>query len=311
MLTTPEQDRVLIRSQNRGSRTYDIGGNRYPSVTSIISSGEPKPALVGWAKKVTAETAVTNRSTVETIIKTDGEQAAIDYLKGAGYRQRDAAGALGSKLHEVAEWELTQTEPYPAPKDTAARALIQNLRDFLVVSKPDWHAVEAVVYNADLGYAGTLDGVAVLPWLTPDPVLVDWKSGSGVYGSYAMQLSAYANATHIVGPKGPQAMLPVDLERAAVVHITPNGWKVYQVDISEWVFTAFVDCMEMAVWADRGNDAVGSVLAHGRARGGNGLTHPKVTAEIVKGNRTAAPIPAEAAKEFASRRRIVPPRLAK
>lgn len=303
MLTTPADDRTLIRSQNRGSRVYAINGKDYPSVTTIVSNGEPKPALVGWAKKVTAEAAVNSHDLVGELINRDGDQAAIDHLKGAAYRQRDAAGALGSRLHEVAELEVLQGEEFPDPGDPAARQLLQHFRHFIKETSPEWLAVEAIVYNETHRYAGTMDAAATIPGhFGGEPVIVDWKSGSGVYGSFALQLAAYAHAESVIGPNGPIDWEgQVSREKAAVVHIVPSGWKLYEIDVSQAIFDAFLTCRDMAYWAmEQSNGAVGQVLAHGRATGGKTLKRKEpelATPDVVEG--------------FGTRRRIVPPTLAK
>lgn len=302
MLTTPPDDRTLIRSQNRGSRVYAIGGKDFPSVTTIVSNGEPKPALVGWAKKVTAEAAVGSHDLVGQLIQDGGPQAAIDHLKGAAYRQRDAAGALGSRLHEVAELEVLQGEEFPDPGDPAARQLLQHFRDFIKVTKPEWHAVEAIVYNETHRYAGTMDAAASIPGHFDDlPVIVDWKSGSGVYGSFALQLAAYAHAEFVIGPDGPKPWDLVSVEQAAVVHITASGWKLYEIDVGRDVFESFLTCRDMAYWAmERSDQVVGRVLAHGRATGG-----------VTLGRKREPEKPVALAEVSGNRKRIAPPSLSK
>lgn len=307
MLTTPSHDRELIRSQNRGSRVYSIDGEVYPSVTSVVSAGEPRPALIGWAKKVTAESAIASHDLVGRIIEQDGERAAIDHLKGAAYRQRNAAGDLGSRLHDVAEWEILEGRPYPEQSDPGAQALLEQFRNFVLVMDPEWHAVEAIVYNTEHRYAGTLDAIATLRPENEDlqglanmPLLIDWKSGSGVYGSAALQLVAYAHSEHLIGPTGRVPtfdLLPSKV--AAVVHITPKGWRLVEVDVSDETFAAFLNTKAMALWANGGGDAaVGRVLAHGRSTGGRSLT--------LKKQDDPGP-EVDAVKDFGARRRIKPP----
>src|SRR5690606_11047676 len=301
IVTTPAGERELMRSQNRGSRTYHIAGRAYPSVTTIVSQGEPKPPLVGWAKKVTAETAVNQHDLVGKLIQTDGPQAAIDHLMGAGYRKRNAAGDIGSRLHEVAEWEILNGKPFPDPGDAEARALLAQFRHFVHHAQPEWEAVEAIVYNETHLYAGTLDAIARLhiPGLPSDGLtLLDWKSGSGVYGSYALQLAAYAHAEYLIGPGGPQEMPTV--RWAAVVHITTQGWRLVEMDISHEVWEAFLSCRDMAAWVEMSSGAVGKTLAHGQAAA-EAFTLPPLSRAPAT---AAAPV-----EEFAARRRIKPPAL--
>jgi hypothetical protein len=302
MLTTPESERELIRSHNRGARAYGINGTDLKSVTSIISKGEPKPALIGWAKKVTAEAAIYSRDLIADILAKDGEKAALDYLKGAAYRGRDAAGVVGSKLHEIAELEILHGKEYPATGDPKADMLISHFRNFVEVVDPEIHAIEAVVYNETYGYAGTLDAIATFKIDGWDvPVVTDWKSGSGVYGSFAMQAAAYANAEYLVTEDGniPMADLNVSTDRAAVIHITPTGWTLVEVFLPT-AWEAFQTCIGMAQWADKDSrKAIGKAQLHGRATG-VALKLPKKTAP--------KPDP-EVVTAAQSRKRITPPKL--
>lgn len=314
MLTTPPEDRELIRAQDRGARVYNVGGKSFPSVTAIVQAGEPKPALISWGMKATAEAAVEQYELVGKIIDQDGPAAAIAHLKGAPYRQRNAAGDLGSRLHEICEYEILRGESFPHPGSPEAQAMVEHFRDFVRAMNPNWFAVEAVVYNTNHQYAGTLDAIASLNPPEGDlhelagvPVIVDFKSGKGIYGSYALQLSAYANATHIVTETGHEPMLPVDLDRAVVVHIVPGGWKLLEVHIDPVIYSAFLDCRNMALWAkETSEQAVGRVLATGRANGGRGVALPKKQ-EDAPGS---APMP-DTSKAQGTRRRIAPPSLAK
>ena len=292
----------MVRSQNRGSRVYAINGNEYPSVTSIISKGEPKPALIGWAKKVTAEAAIEQYKLVGTLIEQDGSRAAIDHLKGAAYRQRDAAGELGTRLHEVAEYELVLGKPYPDQGDPKAQMLLEHFRDFVKVTNPTWLAVEAIVYSEEDGYAGTFDAAALISQYDT-PVLIDWKSGSGVYGSFALQLSAYAHAEYLLGPDGPEEWRgTVSTSKAVVAHIRPNGWKLIEVDIGPRVYDAFIVAQQMAAWVDGlSRKVVGHALATGRHLGG--------TAIKKAGKGHAPTIDPDTTEESAARRRIKPPAL--
>lgn len=310
IIHTPEADRDLMRSSGRGgARSYSLNGKDYDSVTTIIGRGEPKPVLVNWAKKVTAEYAVEHHDMIGQMIKEDGDRAAIDYLKGAAYRQRDSKGAIGSRLHEVAEL-AAMGHGVPTPEDPTDALLVAHLKDFLKVAEPEWHAIEAVVYSDEPAYAGTLDGIATLGKglnLSDEfkkPVLIDWKSGSGVYGSHAMQLCAYAWATRIIGPSGPVDMtdLGISTEKAAVVHITAGGWKLVEVNIGAALYETFLATIHMAHWTEKlSSDSVGSTLAAGGASGGASMSLPK------KGKKrtTSAPL----SSGDGSRKRIAPPKL--
>lgn len=314
MITTPDHDRELIRGMVRDSRVYAINGSNLPSVTSIVSAGEPKPALINWAKKATATHSVANLDTLATIKRDSGEMAAIDYAKRGADWTRDAAAELGSKLHEVAEAEVGGFE-YPLPDDPRAVRMVAHLRHFLATMNPEWLAIEAVVYSETHGYAGTFDAAAImrpvdgsdLMGMAGVPVILDWKSGSGVYGSHALQVSAYAHAEFIIDSTGhlPLRDLGLSTDRGLIVHVGADGWKLHEIDISDWVFSAFLSVRDVALWSLRNRDPLLRVLAHGSADGGRGLRLRKKPEQAAP----VAQIPPEPADPAAGRRRIRPPSL--
>lgn len=251
--------RELLRSDAGSGRTYTWGGQQYASVTNIISNGVPKPALVGWAKKVTAEYAVDNLPLLNALAE-DDPKGAIDWLKGAAYRQRDEAANAGTALHEATE-RVAMGEDFATvvrdQDDHVTRAMLMQFGQFLDLVKPTYLAVEAVVYNTTHGYAGTLDsiietdheGIKAQLGIVDRPVrlIVDTKTSKGVYAETGLQLAAYRYSDFIGLSDGSERpMLTVD--GAAVLHIRPRSWKFIPIDTSEAVFKSFVRAMGVAHW---------------------------------------------------------------
>lgn len=244
------ETRELLRSQ-KGSqgRTYTWGGRQYASVTSIISNGVPKPALVGWAKKVTAEVAVDNIDMLNQLVAND-PKGAVDWLKNAANRQRDEAASKGSAIHEATE-RIALGEPlddvYEEADDTT-RQMLRQYEQFVKVVRPVYLAVEAVVYSNKHGYAGTLDAIietdhegilAQLGLDRPARLLIDTKSSKGVYAETGLQLAAYRYA-EFIGLEDGREVPMLEVDGAAVLHIRPRSWKLIPMDTSEEVFKSFI-----------------------------------------------------------------------
>src|SRR4051812_27354998 len=116
----------------RGSkRFYTWRSENYWSVTTILQA-VPKPALINWAKKFTAEYAVEHFSALAELVKTDPD-GAVDWLKGAAYRDRDRKADIGSHIHAAAE-AYVLGKPFPTPWPVTIRsqmeAFVQFLADF-------------------------------------------------------------------------------------------------------------------------------------------------------------------------------------
>lgn len=286
VIVTPEDVRDRIRGSYRNGRVYYIDGDPLPSVTTLIGSGEPKPALINWAKRSTAEAAVESHEVLSAIIAKDGPQAAIDYLKGSSNRQRNAAGDRGTTIHAIAE-SIALGNPLPdLKKGSELWTISRHLENLFETLTPKVVAVEAIVARPSVdgatGYGGTVD----IAWSLPEslgftvlgddpdlPTLADFKSGSGIYSSTALQLSAYSRATHTIGKDGLQPMFPVNQDRAIGIHITPKGWRLIEVAIGQKVFEAFLSVAEVARWIDDTSDGViGRTIATGGAVGGKAVS---------------------------------------
>jgi hypothetical protein len=221
--------RVETTFRGKPSHHYeDINGQRIPGVTTILDKGMPKPALVPWGIKTVAEYAVNNREDLAQMPPTD----MLKELKGAPYRERDAAAKRGTEVHHLAEL-LVQGDSVTVPAELQQH--VNHYVEFLDAFKPEPVLVEAVVYNCEYGYAGTLDLIAEVGgelWL------LDVKTSKGVYAETAYQLAAYRYATHYVDHEGvEQPMLAVD--RCAVIHVTALGWAVIPMQADAEVLKAF------------------------------------------------------------------------
>ena len=235
---------------NDGTRHYtwiDEDGTvrKYPSVTTILSGGIPKPALINWAKKVTAEYAVANYGELGSLIKVD-KQGAIDWLKGAAYRERDVAALRGTDVHKFAEaWQLGEEPELPegAAGETARRFL-----EFCEAKQPKFAVSEVQVFNKTHMYAGTLDFIAEIDGV---PLLVDIKTGKDdrVYPEYALQLTAYRHGEWMGLPDGSSLPMP-EVRGSAVLKLWPKGWRLASVDSGEDVFRSFLYVQQVWRWGD-------------------------------------------------------------
>jgi hypothetical protein len=216
----------------RGKPTHhyeDANGQRVPGVTTILGDGWPKPALVPWGIKSVAEYAVNNREELAALPPTE----MLATLKGAPYRERDAAAKRGTEVHKLAE-ALVQGDEVTVPAELERH--VAHYVEFLDAFKPQPILVEPVVYNLTYGYAGSADLVADIGGET---WLLDLKTNrSGVFPEVAYQLAAYRYAEFYIDGQGqPQPMISVD--RCAVIHVNGKGWQVVPVLADEAVLKAF------------------------------------------------------------------------
>jgi hypothetical protein len=267
-----------LRRKITGDRVYvwpPGGTNQYLSVTTALNS-LPKPFLIPWAAKVVAETAVYKRDLLDKLIA-DNPEEAVRWLKGAHNSSRDAAARTGSTLHEIAELDAlgasddadTQMSRLSAEGQLKAR----QLRDFFSRIPHRLVDVETVIYNDRHRYAGTLDflveftdpRITMMMPFPPGLVVMDLKTGKGVYPEYALQLAAYRGAQY-----------HVDLDRGirkemhptvggCVLHVTTSSWALIPTITDADVYSTFLAVLELSKTLPLNDAWVGSPILRGRA----------------------------------------------
>jgi len=239
------------RNYGRGHGYRDADGQKVPGVTTILSKGLPKPALVNWAARTAAEYAVDNWDAL-------AEQPVserLQLIKGSPNASKNAAALRGTKLHDAAQRLQEQgrcdVEPEQLP-------LVENYLQFTQDWELDATHVESAIYNVRHGYAGTLDLIGTLAdgrtWL------LDLKTSKGVYGDMALQLAAYRYAERIVTGDQDTPMPAVDA--CGIVHVRADGYDLVPLIAGPDQFRAFLYVAQVAATAERLDELVGAPLTH-------------------------------------------------
>lgn len=260
-----------IRTIYRGGSRYYVSpddGAKVPGVTSVLGM-LPKPFLVPWAAKVTAEAAVSQLAAVSSIAERD-EAGAIDYLKRAHRRYTQSRADIGTDAHDMFERQIRgedvgrvhrELEPYRA-----------GFAEFLDTVRPALIRAEDVAWSDSHAYAGSFDAllrVRLGEDGKPDPdgepvtLVADWKTSRATYPDVALQMAAYAHADQLIAPDGTREPMP-ETDGAAVLHITPNGWAFKPVRIDAAVFSIFLHLRAVFDWdRELSRAVIGDPIAKG------------------------------------------------
>lgn len=246
------------------------------SVTSALDGGLPKPALIGWAAKVTAEFAVSNHAIVGHMLEAKQKKEAIEYVKRARWASSGAKADRGTTVHaaleaHVAGRPLTKAtiegmlEEKSVPQNLwrGTGGMIEGLMRFLDDEAPEILWSENTAFSRTHGYAGTPD--VIVRMMVGDsvvPVVIDVKTSARVYDDTALQLAAYANADFIGLDDGTEAPLVhrgrgkdgvyvVDglekIKYGVVVRPTASGsYEKVVFNLTEGVFSLFLACLYTA-----------------------------------------------------------------
>jgi hypothetical protein len=211
-----------------GSHAYwlsDDNGKRHrvPSVTTLQNL-LAKPPLVKWAARMAAEYADDHWASLGALPRSER----VSSIAGAADAARNTAAAKGTAIHTWAE-ELLLGRPVDIPAEYQAQ--VDGLAKWWQRSGLRPMYTECMVWAPEdelLGlsaYAGTLDVLAQdadgAPWL------LDFKTGSWVGGSFAVQLAAYAAAPNLVIDGQDTAMPRV--AALGIIHVRPEGTRLHTV----------------------------------------------------------------------------------
>jgi hypothetical protein len=241
-----------------GDRYYLWNRRQYPSVTTIIGNATAKPYLTRWAAKEAALWALNNLDKLASLQgeplefaddrrpKGEVARAAYDLMAGAHERNRDNAADIGSRVHDVAE-SYALGEDFPTNPDDDLAPFLRTLSLWFEDFQPDIIAAEAPVVSEQYGYAGTMDLAARFAVIEGRRLLLDYKSGKNISSDVSLQLAGLRYADFMVLPDGTTAPVP-EVDGCAVVHIRPNGYRMYEVKADEETFMTFRYAQQMHRW---------------------------------------------------------------
>lgn len=216
---------------------------KLPSVTVYINGGIPKPWLGRWVAKTIAEKMTAMADEPDYLLRRLQDDDAERWIKGLPYADREKAADLGSLVHRIAEkWSLN--EPYEHLLTDEAAPYIDSFQRFWKDFTPTLLASEAPVLNVTRLYAGTLDAILQIG---PYKLLVDYKTGKGIYNETALQLAAYRNAEYVYLPDHGVVKMP-QVDGACVLHLTPHSYEFIPFDTREKVWRSFLYAREVYRW---------------------------------------------------------------
>ena len=236
------------------------------SVTSALKSF-PKPFLVPWAVKKTAERAVDEYELLGRLITAD-EKGAIKWLKDARWADTSSKADRGTIVHgalesylagkplskETVEEQLTEAR-VPRAMWRSTAAMIAGLMEFLDDEEPEVYWSESTVYSRQHGYAGTADligrmrvGGSVVP------VVIDVKTSKDIYDEVGHQLAAYARADFVGQDDGTEAPLTPNgepIRHGVVVRPMANGrYDKAVFSLAPELLDVFLACKTLALAGD-------------------------------------------------------------
>ncbi len=198
-----------------GFRFYTINGKKYVSATTVCKM-MPKPFLLPWYAKMEKQAVAKLMATITSSKKlrsalqdlVEGRPAAIDYI--------EKTAKFGNKIHAAIESRFSKAKA-PKLKKKHRKCMKEFDRWWKgsgLVAVPK--KAEFVVHSKKLGVAGTLDLLAKLKD-TKILMVLDWKTGSGVYPEAFYQVVIYILCLQEMG---------FAVKSGLIVHVSRDGSSV-------------------------------------------------------------------------------------
>lgn len=222
------------------THAYSLDGRRVVNVTSVLSGGLPKGALVNWAARSVAEHVMSNPEDVQRLWAMGWEPGA-KALAAIPDQRRDEAAKRGTKFHDLAEiisgGDLVQVPP-------ALADMARGFVDWLDRFNPEVVLTETAVASRRYRYAGRLDMLAYVTTREHGRrlCLLDVKTSRAVYGDTALQCAAYARADFYLDPEGQEVPVP-EVDGMGVIHVTDQGTELYDLGPVEPAWSEFLACL--------------------------------------------------------------------
>jgi hypothetical protein len=244
---------VSIQRIDRGTNHwYKIDGKKADGVTTLLSQGLAKPWLGNWAAKMVAEHVADNLHDVVGM-ESLGKDAIVAALKQTPWTKRDAAGARGTEVHNIAE-KLIHGEEVDVPPEI--EGYVTSCVRFLDEWKIEPIVTEATVASRKWNYCGTLDLVGKLP--DGRVLLADYKtSKSGIFAETVLQQAAYRYAEVYLDGDVEKPVADLGITDCAGVWITPHGYEVFPLPSDERAFKDFLHVAWVARWAQQSKELIG------------------------------------------------------
>lgn len=167
---------------------YSFNGEVVKGCTSVLDTLN-KPALVPWCAKVTVESMREQFEAGRSYDEIEIEEM-LDLAKRANYLKKTSAGSIGTLSHDFAEAYAKKLNP-TYPINTESRGACQRFVKWVEDNKVEFLLSEQPVFSLQNKFAGTLDAICRIDGKL---YLIDYKTSSGIWETYYLQVGAYALA---------------------------------------------------------------------------------------------------------------------
>lgn len=237
---------MTARRINRGrGHSYEIDGDRVIGITTAISNGLPKAALINWAAGITADCALDRWDELAELRPSERRKI----LERARWDHRDQASERGTRAHALVQ-QLALGQEVDVPDDL--RGHVDAYLLFVDEWQPREILIERPVFSRRHRYAGTPDLIADL--VDGQTWLLDFKTGDkGVYPEVALQLAAARFAEFVIDEDGAELPVP-KVDAAGAIWLRADGYDLIPAAADVEAFGLFLRAKTIADYVAQDRD---------------------------------------------------------
>jgi hypothetical protein len=207
-------------------------------VTTALNA-KAKPALTGWAGRVTAEYAIDHWAELDAMPPSER----LDTLRSVQFNTKNAAALRGTQIHQLAE-RIVHGKTVDVSDEN--RGPVEATARFYDKWQIEPIAAEVPLANTRYRYGGTGDLFAYVGKLGNALCLIDLKTSRGIYSETALQLTGYERCD-LWQPDGPASEgTPPVVEACYVAHIQADTVLMLPAEHDQEAFDQFLYALAMA-----------------------------------------------------------------
>ena len=225
-----------------GEHKYYCDNKQVANMTSIVGIIGNKSAMANWAAKMC------KLKFLELVMP--NEEYSLEQLEDiaksiqkAPNQTRDKAGDIGTLVHEYIENYIE----YGIKPKTDVKEELNAFNQFV-----DWYeatcknltmvSLERKVFSMKYNYTGTAD--ALFKDEDGNYIMYDWKTSSGIYHGYLLQVAGYAMAI--------EEELGIEIKKGVIANFPKKGkMKLCEYDIDSSMRDCFLACLKLYQLTER------------------------------------------------------------
>jgi hypothetical protein len=238
-----------------GNHRYSWNGSQKTvGVTTVVGMLDKSAKLTNWFAEQTADYAIKYINQLAALVNGGSPDLARQQMMTAAPAERDRSADRGDRVHRHAEnlglLQLGLPLKEIPELEEGDMARVHQFEKWLEHVKPQFIAVEYMVFNEEVNYGGTGDAMAYLGCVEHQREClwsIDYKTGNHIYNTTALQLAALAEG--FIGLPDDPTQYPIPVaDHYGVLHVTDESAILHPFNVGEREWEVFKYLRSIHQW---------------------------------------------------------------